>query len=61
MAVKIIEEPDIYLTPEEHNQLMGEYQRAYMHYFGTPPTFETFVKNRKAQTKWSNHTTPFEG
>lgn len=49
MAIKIIEDeqPDIYLTREERNQLMGEYQRAYQHFCGTPPTFETFVKQRK--------------
>lgn len=44
MAVKIIKEPDVYLTQSEYNRLMAEYHKAFSMYAGTPPTFEEWVR-----------------
>ena len=47
MAIKIIEEPDIYLTQAEHGRLSREYQQA-ISFHANPPSFETWVRARKA-------------
>lgn len=48
MAIKIIEEPggDVYLTPSEYARLHAEYEKNFMFYAGTPPSFERWVKDR---------------
>lgn len=50
MAI-VIDKPekDLHLTQDEYNRLLAEYQQAYMFYSGTPPTFETWAKNKKAE------------
>lgn len=51
MAIKIIDEgPDIHLTASEHARLLDEYQKAFMFYAGTPPTFESWVRGRQQTT-----------
>lgn len=50
MTIKIIEEPDVYLTPNEHAKYSAEYREAFMFYSGTPPTFESWVRLKKANT-----------
>lgn len=47
MAIKIIDEPDIYLTAGEHARLQREWQKACA-YTVNPPTFEDFVRRSKA-------------
>lgn len=49
MGIKIIEEPDVYLTPDEIARFRDDYQRDFMFYAGTPPTFETYCRRRKAE------------
>lgn len=49
MAIKIIPDgPDISLTENEAAKLLAEYRQAFMFYAGTPPTFESWVRTRKA-------------
>ncbi len=53
MAIKIIEDKDIYLTRGEEEQLRGEYVNEVKHWYGVmpPPSFETWVRARKL---WSS-------
>ena len=51
MTIKIIKEPDLYLTEAEMNYYRQEYQRAFTHYAGNLPTFEEFVRSRKHHEK----------
>lgn len=47
MAIKIIDEkPDVYITTEEYNRYMQEYQQFTMLH-SLPPTFEDFVRAKK--------------
>jgi hypothetical protein len=48
MAIKIIEEPDVHLTGDELARFTADYQRDYMFYSGTPPTFESYCRGRKS-------------
>lgn len=50
MAIKIIREPDVYVTEGEMQRLRQEYDRQYMFYSGVPPTFEEFVRERKQRS-----------
>lgn len=58
MAIRIIEDEDIYLTPEEQRRFQQEYedfcQGAYR-----PPSFEEFVKQKK-KFKEENKKFPLE-
>lgn len=48
MTIHIIDEsPDVYLTQSEYNRLLSEYQQAFMFYSGAPPTFESWVRQKK--------------
>lgn len=49
MSIKIIEEPDVHVTEGELRRYRDEYRRSYMHYVGTPPTLEEFIRYRRAQ------------
>ena len=46
MAIKIIKEPDIVMTQEEHDRLFQEYQRTMMHTYN-PVSFETWVRSKR--------------
>lgn len=46
MAIKVIEEPDVHLTADELARFEADYQRDYMFYAGTPPTFESYCRRR---------------
>lgn len=48
MAIRIInKEPDVYVSEDEYRRFLAEYQQAYMMYSGTPPSLETFIRQRK--------------
>jgi len=47
MSIKIIEEPDIYLTSAERDRLLDEYHRCMMFYAGPPISFENWVRANK--------------
>lgn len=47
MAIRIVDEPDTYLTAGEHARLQREWQKACA-YTVNPPTFEDFVRRRKS-------------
>lgn len=49
MSIKIIHEPDVYLTADEVARYRREYEQAYSMYAGTPPTFESYCRMRKRQ------------
>lgn len=51
MGIKIIEEPDIYLTRAEEESLRGQYMQETRNWMGVnpPPSFETWVRGRKAR------------
>jgi hypothetical protein len=50
MTIHIVDDaPDIYLTREQYNQLLAEYQKAFQFFSGTPPTFEHWVAQRGSQ------------
>ncbi len=51
MAIRIINEPDVYLTETELSRLRYEYQKAYQYYVGPVPTFEQFVRKQQSQKK----------
>lgn len=52
MAIRIIDtEPDVHLTKDELARFGADYQRDYMLYSGTPPSFETYCRNRKRREK----------
>lgn len=46
MSIKVIEQPDIYLTPGELARLSAEYQKVMMFYAGPPITFEEWVRSK---------------
>lgn len=46
MGIKIIDEPDIYLTREEHERARREYEKCCS-MMVDPPSFETWVRRRK--------------
>ncbi len=50
MAI-VIDKPekDLHLSQDEYNRLLDEYERAYMFYSGTPPTFETWAARKQAE------------
>lgn len=47
MSVKIIPDPDVFLTESEYARLLDEYNRAFSFYAGTPPTFASWVAQRR--------------
>jgi hypothetical protein len=50
MAIKILPtQPDIYITQKEFEFWMDEYSRAYRMYSGPLPSFEEYIRSRKAQ------------
>lgn len=54
MTIHIIDEsPDIYLTQSEYSRLIAEYQQTFMFYSGTPPTFESWVRQKRGDVKAS--------
>jgi hypothetical protein len=48
MTIRILPEPDIYLTPGEHARLRREYAKL-ISMCVDPPTFEEFVRSRQPQ------------
>lgn len=48
MAIKIIDEPDIYLTAAENERLLRDWERMCQ-YTLDPPSFESYVRSKKAQ------------
>ncbi len=48
MAIRIIKQSDIYLTPSELRRYQDEYNRTYSMYAGEPPTLEDFIRSKKA-------------
>lgn len=46
MAIKILKEPDVYLSQEEHERLQREYASMTM-YMVNPPSFEVWVSRTK--------------
>jgi hypothetical protein len=48
MAIKIIDEPDIYLTRDEHERLYRMWERCNRH-TTEPQSFESFVRSQKAR------------
>lgn len=49
MAIKIIKEPDIYLTQEEHDRLHRAWEKSNR-YTTEPQSFEDFVASQKARS-----------
>lgn len=47
MTIKVIKEPDVYLTEAELRRLRYEYDRAFSYYSGPVPSFEEFVRTRQ--------------
>jgi hypothetical protein len=47
MSIKVIPEPDVYVTQDELERLRQEYAKAMAYYAGPVPSFETWVKNHK--------------
>jgi hypothetical protein len=43
VAIKILDDPDITLTASEHARWLDLYRQAFMHFTGTPPTFNAWV------------------
>lgn len=59
MSIKIIEEPDIYLTQEERDQLFREWKQAMM-YTAAPVSFEIWVRQRRSAKEEPREVTPEE-
>jgi hypothetical protein len=53
MAIKIIDEPDIHLTPSEVNRLSKEWEKVCSMNV-RPPTFEEFVRSIATELKNRN-------
>lgn len=52
MTIRIIDEtPDVYLTQDQYNRFLAEYQQAYMFYAGTPPTLESYIRRRQSEKR----------
>lgn len=49
MAIKIMEEPDIHLSRDEHDRLRQEYERRCQ-FMVDPPSFEKWVRSYKDNT-----------
>lgn len=50
MAIKIKPSgPDVVVTEGELARHTAEYQKAYMHYAGTPPTLEEYIRRRQRE------------
>ena len=47
MTIKVIREPDLYITSEELTRLRYEYSKAFTHYAGPVPTFEDWVRRQQ--------------
>ena len=57
MTIHIVDEkPDIYLTRDQYDRLLAEYNQAFMFYSGTPPSFESWVRSKQQQRIVSNGT-----
>lgn len=46
MAIEIINEKPLQLTREQYERLNQEYQKAFMFYSGTVPSFETWARQK---------------
>ncbi len=46
MAIKITEEPDVYMTAEERDYWMYQYHQAFMYHTGPKPSFEAWVRRQ---------------
>lgn len=52
MTIVITDAKDpIELTQSEHDRLLFEYNQAFRMYFGQPPSFESWLRNRKNAEK----------
>jgi len=49
MAIHVIDDPDVYLTQSELARYRAEYNQAFSFYAGPPPSFNSWVAQRKAQ------------
>jgi hypothetical protein len=47
VTVKVIPDPDVYLTESELARLQDEYRQAFSFYAGTPPTFNAWVAQKR--------------
>lgn len=61
MAIIITDEPDVYMTKDEHARLSTEYQQAFMMFAGTPPSFETWVLRKRQDNKRRAGTSALSG
>ena len=49
MAIRVIDdEPEVKVTADELRRYKDEYEKAYMHYAGKPPSLETFIRGQRA-------------
>lgn len=47
------------LTQAEHDVYMSQYLQQYRHFFGTPPSFETWVRDKKNGFKTDSVISPY--
>ena len=51
MAIKVRDEPDVFVTASELARYKSEYQKAFMFYAGTPPTLNQFIADQQRLEK----------
>lgn len=49
MSIRIIKKRDVHVTESEFVRYGDEYRKAYMHYAGTPPSLEDFIRSRQGE------------
>lgn len=54
MAIKITEEPDVHVTGDELTRYRYDYNKGFSMYCGPVPTFEQYVRSRKAREEEEN-------
>jgi len=48
MAIKVTDsEPDVHVTADELRRYQDEYQKAFMFYAGTPPSLESYIRDKQ--------------
>lgn len=51
MSIKVIPDPDVYVTESDLARLQDEYRQAFSFYAGTPPTFNAWVAQKRGGVK----------
>ncbi len=51
MTIEIIKQPPVRVTESDLLRYSDEYQRAYMHYAGTPPTLEEYIRRQRGEVE----------